>query len=321
MNLYEILEINENASEKEIRKAYHRLALLYHPDKNKEYDSEKFQNINTAYEILKDSKTRIEYNKLNHIQQNNFVNLLQKIFNNSLAIEEVKYIGINFQKKDWKYLEKNFSNLLNSLNFSELLEFFSNGKFPKKSIDISTTNTETDNETDTSICDYYDTLPVYYQKFNKFDIILNLNICLDDLIKNNKKKVKVKRSINGVLIQSNFIFDLNKQYVIFPNYGDIQDNDIGNLIIKLKLPNNYSRVDNMIIIEQNISLYELVYGVDINLKIGETDINISKWVASRDGFYIDINQIKIKYFNFTIKLVLNYEHTEIKQNLLLKHFS
>ena len=60
MDLYEILEIKSTATEIEIKKSYHRLAKIYHPDKNKNIDAnEKFQRIQSAYEILSNDKTRL----------------------------------------------------------------------------------------------------------------------------------------------------------------------------------------------------------------------------------------------------------------------
>ena len=65
----------------------------------------------------------------------------------------------------------------------------------------------------------------------------------------------------------------------------------------------------------------MIYGVDINLQIGEEIMKIPKWVSSRDGFYIEVNKIKMKNYNFAIKLILQYNHTEEKEKLLLKYFS
>ena len=65
MDYYEILEISRTATEVEIKKAYRKLAMKYHPDKNpgdKEAE-EKFKQINEAYEVLSDPKKRAIYDK------------------------------------------------------------------------------------------------------------------------------------------------------------------------------------------------------------------------------------------------------------------
>jgi curved DNA-binding protein CbpA len=62
MNYYEILEIKQNATCEEIRKAYKKQALQWHPDKNADpLASDKFKNIAEAYQVLSNDKKRTEY--------------------------------------------------------------------------------------------------------------------------------------------------------------------------------------------------------------------------------------------------------------------
>ena len=53
-DLYSILHISKEASNDDIKKAYRKLAFEYHPDKNNNSTSDKFNDISEAYEILSD---------------------------------------------------------------------------------------------------------------------------------------------------------------------------------------------------------------------------------------------------------------------------
>lgn len=61
-NYYKIMGVNEDASEKDIKMAYRKLARKYHPDISKEPDAEeRFKEMGEAYEVLRDPAKRAEY--------------------------------------------------------------------------------------------------------------------------------------------------------------------------------------------------------------------------------------------------------------------
>lgn len=119
-NYYEILEIDKNASEEMIEKAYKTLAKRYHPDlQNSSSSPKKMQQINEAYEILSNDFKRREYdeklqkqnvsieeyNKI--IQENNRLKHdLQKITSLNKEINSNQIDSLQLAKKYYSKLKK-----------------------------------------------------------------------------------------------------------------------------------------------------------------------------------------------------------------------
>ena len=65
---YEVLGVTRGASQEEIRAKFRRLALDYHPDRNKDPGAqEKFKEINEAYQVLSDAQKRAEYDRFGRV--------------------------------------------------------------------------------------------------------------------------------------------------------------------------------------------------------------------------------------------------------------
>jgi DnaJ-class molecular chaperone len=108
-NYYNILGIDSSATEDEIRRAYFKLSLKYHPDKCNGRDEE-FKKINNAYQILKNNKNNqlYFYNYFNfiyiliylYINQNKNLKLDLDITLDELYTGKVKKIVVNVKRQD-----------------------------------------------------------------------------------------------------------------------------------------------------------------------------------------------------------------------------
>ena len=95
-NYYEILQVNENASQEIIEKAYKVLAKKYHPDlqndmKKKELSEDKLKQINEAYDILSDSFLRGKYDT--ELQRQKEEEIKAKYGDKDYGTEKTKFYG------------------------------------------------------------------------------------------------------------------------------------------------------------------------------------------------------------------------------------
>jgi len=67
-DLYEVLGVNRDASEDDIKKAYRKLAMKHHPDRNPDSkeSEDKFKEAKLAYEVLSDANKRAQYDQFGH---------------------------------------------------------------------------------------------------------------------------------------------------------------------------------------------------------------------------------------------------------------
>jgi len=86
---YRVLDVNRDASQEETKRAFRRLALRYHPDRNpkdQKQAEEKFKEINEAYEVLSDEARRRQYDYLTSWpEQRRRVFVVDDIFNRSFT--------------------------------------------------------------------------------------------------------------------------------------------------------------------------------------------------------------------------------------------
>jgi len=95
---YDILQIQQNATQRDIRKAYFALAKIYHPDKNELYDEKKkireqFELVSNAYEILSDEEKRTQYDRLLELGHTEYKD-------NQVPKQTVETDNIKFKFKD-----------------------------------------------------------------------------------------------------------------------------------------------------------------------------------------------------------------------------
>ncbi|WP_368489616.1 J domain-containing protein [Clostridium sp. BJN0013] len=113
-NPYEILEINENASQEEIKKAYRTLAKRYHPDQYgnnplRDLAEDKMREINEAYDYLMKNPSKGTYNSRSDNTYNGsnssiYQSVENDIYNGNIRNAESVLVGIKTRDAQWHYL-------------------------------------------------------------------------------------------------------------------------------------------------------------------------------------------------------------------------
>lgn len=232
MNFYNILNVPQNATKSEIRKAYHKLVLLYHPDKCSNNDSiDKFHQIQTAYEILCDDAKRKEYDDLTFDQQNKIYNFIKGYFTQMRP----EYLSMYNSMIDFVYEggEDDFKNDANNLNIKNFL-----GKIIDRIISIHN-----------------------IKIFNIEDNVSTMQVSLKDKYNNKPKNIRIG--------ENNYIIPIHKTQVVVND--SVKGNVVINIICETD-PNYKIIDDYNLFCVKVISLSQYIYGgrikiYDVNLDI------------------------------------------------------
>ncbi|CAE6088993.1 unnamed protein product [Arabidopsis arenosa] len=133
-SLYEVLGVERRATSQEIRKAYHKLALRLHPDKNQDDKEakEKFQQLQKVISILGDEEKRAVYDQTGSVDDTDlcgdafenlrefFQAMYKKVTEADIEEFEANYRGSESEKKDLLELFTKFNGKMNRLFCSML---------------------------------------------------------------------------------------------------------------------------------------------------------------------------------------------------------
>ena len=300
-DLYNILELSNEATLIDIKKNFKKLALKYHPDKNKNKNNqkinynEKFNQIRIAYEILSNHDKKSKYDKMNQHKKQNFIDTLfqflkkitdpQIIHNIMLRpdiMNDIKVGDINIIAQN--LIHKILDNIDLNIDMKELEEVF-----------IHTPNKNNTSESNILSTPDYNTLNIFGK----------ISINIEDVYHNNIKEITIKRKvykqneiINNETLKYNIPLYDNK--IIISEAGDKIINDksnieIGNAILKLKYicPSNILKDNYDIIFNHNMTMYELFYGFNKQITYFNTIIDICSGNPlseySFNGEYISIS--------------------------------
>ena len=270
-NLYKILQINSNSSQEDIKKAYRKLAMKWHPDKNinnKINEKKKFKDINKAYDILSDPQKKKNYDMYGEEGlDNNFTtfNNPENIFNHFFG-KENNFFN-NFEQKQ-KHYSNPVSNTINMDVFVTLEELYT-GIVKKLKITRKIYNTPISFKKEKEIINLNikkgyksGTKITFKRKGNQIYNMLPGNICF--IIKEKKhsifsrdnnnlivnKEIDLKEALVNYLIEIPFLDNtyirekIGNNLVIYPGYKhiitgkgmpDSKTSKYGNLYIYFKI--------------------------------------------------------------------------------------
>jgi DnaJ-class molecular chaperone len=270
-NYYDVLNVDKKASLQEIRKAYHKLAIKYHPDKS-ESDPDRFKKISEAYTVLSDNDKKRQYDMtgFSDFLDENPVDLFEQLmkdfkpdmFSNFSDNLNNSFGGGNVKIKTVLY-ETNISNDLND-------------KIKKAVPDIMNTFSNVLLGTESNV-----------DNPNKVDLVKKLMETTSSLFMNNTSSLNEKSNLEDTIFDS--VFDnIDSDDNSFNNDDSLIKEDIINSNMMRKKPKD-------LIIKKNILLKDFYDEVQKKYKFKRYDIKGDKEIKISEIIPIPL------YYNQVIK--------------------
>ena len=290
MDYYQVLNVNREASEEDIRKSYKKLALLYHPDKNQNDPEacEKFKEISEAYSILSDKSKRSQYDLLGNVDNAFEGEDPFSVFNNI------------FQQHMSGFMNMRYDNDINLADIMGNIPGMPRGVFPFGNVHVRVHTFPTD----MFPTDVFQEEEILYNDMNvnnikpklkgkPDNIIYNIDVSFADIYNEKMKKITIlrERKKNGKYIEKKKKIEIpiyGKEIILEGEGHELKDyKDRGDVVINIynKKDKHFKRVNeyDMLTFKDltisefyNVFIYEIVLPHGEVLKVQSEKFNNKK---------------------------------------------
>lgn len=295
-NLYDILNIKQNASNSEIKIAYKQMALKYHPDKNPSDNGETFKKLQIANEILSDPVKRAQYDSMNNDDKEQFIIVIKNFIESLINEDNIKALMNMLSQttatvtdvKDYNKFKQLFDNNFENKSNFDYINNFVNEFMHNKTVDEKVTDIDMSifedsiNNLDvqkreykfinSSDCSNY-TCNTTFNNTATSDMNIHgeIKTTLEEIYKGMIKEITVNRQIitdtDTKFKKLTYKIPLNNDRVTLEKQGDdyllSEGKGTGDLVIDIKCKQHkyFKRVNDYdILVSLPMTLYELFNG-------------------------------------------------------------